>query len=926
MKKCLKTGLIALLALTICLGFCTVASAACPHEYGDAVKIDNQYHQMTCKLCGATQKVKHSAVCTADTTCEVCGATGVTCEVHHKNTAMAHDTIYHWGCTACNNTADKAIHTVDANGVCTVCGATGLVQHAVKVTVPQTTVKLEIGNGAKPTASLGAAVSPDNTANKTLSYSSSDKTVATVSKDGVVTAGDVGTATITITPADTTASAITVTVTVTKKAVTGITMSQTNATLAPADTLQLTATVTPADAFNPAVEWTSGNTAVATVDDYGLVTAVANGTATITAKALDGSGKTATCKVTVDDQKVESISLNKYTKTLNLKKGQTVSFTLIPTVYPVDARNREVTFESSDKTLATVDQNGVVTANGNLKAGTVTIRVRAKDGSGVVASCVVTVKYNKITGIKLNQNTLKLEISSNSKGSNVLVPVIEPEKATDPSVKWESSDKTVATVDANGVVTAVAPGTCTVTCTAADNTGVKATCTVTVSNKLVTKVKLDRKTASLLMEEGSPVTLQLNATVTPADAANRTLKWTSNDPTVATVNKNGLVTAHKPGTCKIYARATDGSGKRYYCTVTVTNSLIDSITLNATSKALTLKKGRTVTYTLTAKIKPATAANEKIFWSSSNKDVATVDENGRITAVGAGRCTITAANEDGSVKATCKVTVRKRDVAKIKLNTTGVTLKLIKGKTVTYQLKAGVSPTNAYNRDVKWSSSNPNVASVNENTGKVTAKKRGTATITAKALDGSNKSASCMVKVVNTKITSIKASPASKSLTLKEGEKITQKISLTYKPANATEPSFKWSSSKPDVATVDKNGLVTAVKAGTTTITAKAKDGSGKKATIKITVICKKVTSIKLSETSRTFVLSEGGPTSFTLNATVSPSDASYRKITWESSDTNVAKVSQDGEVTVLKFGTCKIIARATDGSGVYAVCNLTVK
>ena len=169
---------------------------------------------------------------------------------------------------------------------------------------------------------------------------------------------------------------------------------------------------------------------------------------------------------------------------------------------------------------------------------------------------------------------------------------------------------------------------------------------------------------------------------------------------------------------------------------------------------------------------------------------------------------------------------KKIKVKKIKLNKTRYTL--YKGKSFT--LKATVTPKNATNKKIKWTSSKTRVATVNSK-GKVTAKGPGTATITAKARDGSGKKAKCKVTV---KVRVKKVSLNAKTKKLKKGK--TFKLKAKVKPSNATNKKIKWTSSKPKVATVSSSGLVRAKSVGTTTITAKAKDGSGKKAKCKITV------------------------------------------------------------------------------------------
>ena len=238
----------------------------------------------------------------------------------------------------------------------------------------------------------------------------------------------------------------------------------------------LTATLEPDEATNKAVEWKSDDTSVATVDTSGKVTAVAQGNTTITATAADGSGEKATCSVTVNAAAtvpVESVSLDK--TSLELTEGGTG--TLTATITPNNASNKSVTWSSDNENVATVD-NGVVSA---VSEGTATITVTTEDGDKT-ATCEVTVTAATVpvTGVTLSQTQASL-YSNRTPNTLTLTATVAPDNATNQAVTWTSSDSAVATVDQNGVVTAVAPGTAVITATAADGSGASATCTVTVS-------------------------------------------------------------------------------------------------------------------------------------------------------------------------------------------------------------------------------------------------------------------------------------------------------------------------------------------------------------------------------------------------------------------------------------------------------------
>ena len=245
------------------------------------------------------------------------------------------------------------------------------------------------------------------------------------------------------------------------------------------------------------------------------------------------------------------VKLNK--ATLSLEKGK--SETLKATISPSNASNKGVTWTSSNSKVATVDKNGKVKA---IATGTATIIVKTKD-KGKTAKCTVKVKSVSVTGVKLNKATLSLEKGK----SETLKATISPSNASNKGVTWTSSNSKVATVDKNGKVKAIAPGTATITVKTKDK-GKTAKCTVKVKSVSVTGVKLNKATLSL--EKGKSETLK--ATISPSNASNKGVTWTSSNSKVATVDKNGKVKAISKGTATIIVKTKD-KGKTAKCTVTV---------------------------------------------------------------------------------------------------------------------------------------------------------------------------------------------------------------------------------------------------------------------------------------------------------------------------------------------------------------------
>ena len=597
---------------------------------------------------------------------------------------------------------------------------------------------------------------------------------------------------------------------------------------------------------------------------------------------------------------VESVSLNKSEMTLT--EGE--SETLAATVTPDNAENKSIKWSSNNEAVATVDANGTVTAK---SAGTAVITATSTNGKS--AGCTVTVEKKQIpvTEVRLSESTVGIVEGSTYK----LTATVLPENTTDSkSVSWSSSNSEVATVDANGTVTAKRAGTAVITATSTN--GKSAGCTVTVSKKEIpiTEISLDKSSATLT--EGETTTL--TATVLPENTTyGKSVKWSSSNVAVATVDIMGKVTAKSAGTAII--TAISENGKTASCTITVnkkdTNITITEVRLNKSTETLT-EGDKT---TLTATVLPENTTDSKnVSWSSSNSEVATVDANGTVTAKRAGTAIITATSENGKT-ASCTVTVSRKEIPITEISLDKSSATLTEGETTT--IVATVLPENTTDsKSVSWRSSNSEVATVDAN-GTVTAKRAGTAIITATSTNG--KTAGCTVTVSKKEIPIIEISLDKSSATLTEGETTT--IVATVLPENTTDSkSVSWSSSNSEVATVDANGTVTAKRAGTAVITATSTNGKTAGCTVTVSKKEIPITEISLDKSSAT--LTEGETT--TLTATVLPENTTYGKsVKWSSSNVAVATVDLMGKVTAKRAGTA--IITATSENGKTASCTVTV-
>ncbi|MCH5151821.1 MAG: glycosyl hydrolase 53 family protein [Clostridiales bacterium] len=425
---------------------------------------------------------------------------------------------------------------------------------------------------------------------------------------------------------------------------------------------------------------------------------------------------------------------------LSLDIGEEV--TLYASIFPADAVGVAVRWKSSDANIATVDSNGKVKG---VAVGTATVKASAGSKE---TTCSVTVYDSSqaevaVTNIRFDKADLPLT-ADNRIGT--ITATVEPSNATDPSLSWTTSAPQVATVQ-NGVVTAVGAGVAFIVATSNSNSSVTQSCRVTVTgdfsgddNPPDTTVHVESVTVAptqLTLVEGR--TSQLTATVLPEDATDKSVTWSSSDNSVATVDSNGIVTAHVKGTATITVVTTDGQLDAT-CAVTVEEPAADEVpvtgvTLNKNTLALIFTRSET----LTATVLPANATDKNVIWSSDNPSVASVDGTGKVTAVAVGSAKITVTTSDGGKTAECDVTVSYAATSQVSISPSTLSLGNI-GATST--LSATVRPSTA-NPSVNWTTSDDSVVTV-EN-GVVTAIGYGTATVTATSADG--KSATCSVTV-----------------------------------------------------------------------------------------------------------------------------------------------------------------------------------
>lgn len=334
--------------------------------------------------------------------------------------------------------------------------------------------------------------------------------------------------------------------------------------------------------------------------------------------------------------------------------------------------------------------------------------------------------------------------------------------------------------------------------------------------RLVTSIKLNR--SKVTIDKGRSI--RLLATVTPNDADNKALTWKSSNTNIATVNNNGYVKAIKTGKATIIVSSSDGSNITAKCDITV----VQKATKVTVRQYYHINKPSKKLYKLNAKVYPSDTTDKSLIYRSSNNKVANINRNGQIKAKKYGKATITVINKKSRKSAKCLLIVGQY-VSKIKLSKNKVTLN--NGKAT--KLKSKVTNKAIY-KAIQWKSTNTNIAKVNSN-GVVKALKRGTCYVIAVAKDGSRKSAKCKV-TVRQLVTKLSYNKKTQKAEVYKNKTI--KFAVTVAPSNADNKGLTYSSSNKKVATVNSKGIIKGIKAGTVTITAKAKDGSRK--AVKLTV------------------------------------------------------------------------------------------
>ncbi len=750
----------------------------------------------------------------------------------------------------------------EGNATITVTGSNSGLTATVPATVPGAMTVTPTAVLLRPSRSALLLAESSNPQDSFI-WTSANRDIALVNNAGLVTGVSAGDTTITVRGSQS-GSEATAFVTIAGSAGAGIDVTPAELVLRPSQTSTLTANSTDAeDTFT----WNSSNPEVATIDENGMVTAIAEGEVNfnVTGSKSKASGVALGFVVT---QPLGEITINP--PELVLRPGRTAVLTANST----EAAD-EILWSSTDSNVATIDAGGRVTAVGGGRA----FLIAEGTQSGATGTTSLTVLGDAATRVTLSPAEIVLRPTQRA--------TLSPQSThIEDSFLWTSTDETIATVDENGQVTAVAEGEATIVATGSSS-NVSSTSLVNVVGRAPAIISVNPTEVELRPTR----TTKLEARSTDPDD---TFTWSSSDNGVAIIDGDGIVTvtAIAVGEVTVVATGT-ASNDSGSATVTVAGRPPASITIDPDQ--IVLRPSRS-----TVLLATSSEQQDIIRWSTSDASVATVSSGGRVTAVAEGSATISALGSLSGATATAQITVEGRAAANVTLSPDEVTLRPTRSTTLT---------ANSENVDdtFSWTSSNEAVATVDGN-GRVTAIAIGQANITATGSVSAD-TGTAQVTVEGTPPASITIDP--ESIVIQP-----ERTSLLTAMSTLTTDSLTWASEDDGIATVDATGMVTGVAEGVTNITV---TGSVSGATNSTRVTVSGTPPVTLELTPPGLVLRP------TLTALLNASSTdTLDTFDWTSSDESVATVDATGKVTAVAVGVVTITATGTR-SGATATTRVTV-
>lgn len=754
--------------------------------------------------------------------------------------------------------------------------------------------------------------------NTGVTWISSDDSIAKVTQNGVITGINAGNATITVRAHDN-AIFSEIKVIVNPVKVTKIETNIESLKLKSGETFQITSKVIPEDATNKAIQYFVEDDDLADISSLGLVTAknstINHYKTNIIIKAGDVVKK---IPLEIEGKINITTAVKVSPEELELQVGSTKKLDV--TIEPNNATDKTLTFESTDKTFATVSSVGVVTAH---KEGIAYINVCNTGGDFFGKKVCNTVKVTVIPKVNVVESMTLTYGQKTIESGTILRPslIFNPDNTTDKRVSWNTSNSDIVSVDASGNITGKKDGKAIITATSLSNPDVIAGFEIETIGYKKHPTQIDIKNGDLELQQDDVV--ELIAEVKPDDATIKTVKWSSSDTAVVSVDDTGILTAISPGDAIITATSVD-NGIQSSILVTVKTIPTERVEWSIDENIVL---GINEQIKANAKVFPDNATNKSIEYEIGDDSIVSYVD-GTIKANNYGRTTIIAKSADGPY-AEIDVEVKYIAPEKIELSTSELTLSVGEMKRV----EAKVLPDNSEDKDIFWvildDDEEPKVSI--DADGTITGLQSGVTTIRAVSVVDNSVYADLEVTVEPIKVSAIKLFGDGTIVFDEIGA--SQTVSYNVFPDDADNKDVIFISKNPNIVVVDDAGVMTSVSEGETDVELLAADGveyddegnitnidSAIKTTVHVIVNTSyiKATDINLKDDENQLLLV--GDTR-KLSIDIAPSNATVKDVTWTSSDEAIASVDDEGNIIGISEGKALIIVSHIDDiSNVYEI------
>ena len=650
-------------------------------------------------------------------------------------------------------------------------------------------------------------------------------------------------------------------------------------------TLLLTPTLDAGTGASTALRWESETPTIATVSN-GIVTGVQSGTATIRAIAVGDPRVSAAAQVTVTLPR--SVAIRGVPQDVFVGDEPQLSAVLDVD----DGESRAVEWSSSAPTVATITSSGKLVTVG---PGSATIRVRSVAFDGVRDSAVVEVRRPRIVTVSPASSVL-------TNGETMqLTAAVQIDAGMSTAVLWRVTNPAVVMVSSNGLVTAIAQGTATVTAISVADTTRRGQASITVV-PAVRSVTVQPEVASV----GMGATRQLTATIVGDVGVSPAVIWRTANPTVAQISQTGVVTGVALGSTTITAIAAADTTRRATATVTVVAVAREVEVLPGSSS---INVGATRQFTAT--VIGTSGTSQAVTWRTANPAVASVSTGGVVTGVAQGTTTVTAVSvADTTLRGTATVTIVPI-VRTVTVQPSAAAINIGEARQLTQTVTADAGASTA----VTWRSANPAVASVSQN-GVVSGVSAGSVPITVLSVADTTRQATSLITV--RAAPEVAVSPS--TLTLEPGT--SGALSVSVQADAGVSTAVTWRTSNAAVATVSSTGQVAAVADGSTTITAISVADTTRRASATVTVRTSPRV-LGVSVTPSTVALTAGQTVQ--LVPAVQVSGGASTAVTYRSDNPGVASVNFGGLVSAIANGSATITVSSTADPARTATAVVTV-